>query len=334
MLNTLEELLSLVALVYEGRDAPRPFRLLAAVQRVQTGKTPQSEARAVRSTIKYIQKAIESGDPIHEVLGASIPTDMDSDLVRKTRGMIGQLLIGQLAEQAFETMYRERLGTTELRLEDNREARHDTDYRVLNGLNRPVFRINIKFHGTRFRNAKTLVGLDPDDCFALATYKIHQALIKQEREVLPYLFVIVSALDLTADQVARAVPVELIQLSALVNAATIPGKRDVEDAIVTYLSSSAAQAEVREAVSEYAGLVRRANWRVLSARKADKLLRTRLFERVYAVRVRAFARNYRNAELDMHFSLQEDLTSLGTLLDLMRDTGLQGVTGHLERGTI
>ena len=47
-----------------------------------------------------------------------------------------------------------------------------TDYRVLNGGGRQVFRLNIKFHGTLFGKAPELVGLDSEDCFPLATYKI------------------------------------------------------------------------------------------------------------------------------------------------------------------
>jgi hypothetical protein len=50
--------------------------------------------------------------------------------------------------------------------------------------------------------------------------------------------------------------------------------------------------------------------------------------------VRAFARNYRNAELDMHFSLREDLTPLPEFLRVLRDDGLHGLVARLERGTI
>ena len=49
---------------------------------------------------------------------------------------------------------------------------------------------------------------------------------------------------------------------------------------------------------------------MLSARRADHLLRENLFDRVYAVRVPGFARLFGKAELDMHFSLKEDLRDL------------------------
>jgi hypothetical protein len=52
------------------------------------------------------------------------------------------------------------------------------------------------------------------------------------------------------------------------------------------------------------------------------------------VRVRAFARNYRNAELDMHFSLTQDVTPLKTFLVSAKERGLHGLAVDLERGEI
>jgi len=79
--------------------------------------------------------------------------------------------------------------------------------------------------------------------------------------------------------------------------------------------------------------IRNALWRVLSARKADALLREKLFERAYALRARAFAKNYGGAELDMHFSVSQELVSLEELLRVLRDGGLQALSVYLERGT-
>jgi hypothetical protein len=76
-----------------------------------------------------------------------------------------------------------------------------------------------------------------------------------------------------------------------------------------------------------------ADWYVLSARRADKLLQDMLFERAYALRVRGFARNYRGAELDMHFSLSGDLSPLTRFLEVLREDGMPGLVSRLERGT-
>ncbi|MGH9254213.1 MAG: hypothetical protein ACRD3C_06540 [Vicinamibacterales bacterium] len=247
--------------------------------------------------------------------------------------MLGQLLLGLVAERAFEAIYKSTLGTTELRLEDEREGRTDTDYRVLNGAGRPVFRMNIKFHGTLFRDARKLVDLDPEDCFALATYKIKQGLDKQDSEVLPYVFVVVSC-PVSALAVGAAIPKEFVDLSSLVHASRrISGKRRIEEKIVGYLADGRVP-QFAATLTDLQAKIAAAPWRILSARRADQLLREKLFERVYAVRVRGFTRSYRNAEVDMHLSLSRDMTPLPDLLKKIAEVGLHGVTGMFERGLL
>jgi len=56
---------------------------------------------------------------------------------------------------------------------------------------------------------------------------------------------------------------------------------------------------------------------VISAKKADKILREKLFERVQALSLKGFTRKFRNAEVDMHFSLAQELTPARTFLELL-----------------
>jgi hypothetical protein len=249
--------------------------------------------------------------------------------------MLGQLVIGNLAERVFEDLYRSTVGTSELTLKDDRSMRGDTDYLVFNGQQRQVFRINIKFHGALFRKAKDLVGLEPEDCFALATYKIHAALRKQDLEHLPYIFVIVGVAGLTGVSVGETIPEDLIHLSALTHA--IPawtGVRKIEDQIVDRLVEAPDEFGFKPTVNHYFEELRNAGWFVLSARRADNLLREKLFERAFALRVPRFAQNYRGAELDMHFSLSADLTPLTEFLEVLREYGMPGLVSRLERGTL
>lgn len=58
----------------------------------------------------------------------------------------------------------------------------------------------------------------------------------------------------------------------------------------------------------------------------------KLFERCYALRVRGFAQNYRDADLDMHFSLAQDLTPLPEFLRVMSEVGLAGLVARLTSG--
>jgi hypothetical protein len=246
------------------------------------------------------------------------------------------LVLGRMAEQVFERRYRREVGSEDLVLEDSRKDRNDTDYRVLNGRGRPVFRINIKFHGTLFRRAQELVSLDPEDCFALATYKIYQGLSKEGSERLPYVFLVVSAPNVTGAAVGEEIPDDVARFATVIRAAVgVSGlkKRDVEDRIVSHLvgTSEGGFAVVRDRIVDE---LEQSDWRAISATKASLLLREFLFQRVYAVRVRGFAQNYRNAELDMHFSLSTDLTPLHQFFEIYKDGGLHLLASKLSRGDI
>ena len=146
---------------------------------------------------------------------------------------------------------------------------------------------------------------------------------------------IVGVGGLTGAVVGATVPEDLVHLAALPRLSKkITGLRQVEDKIVEALTGAPStygfEADLRESIKR----VRDARWFVLSARRADNLLRERLFERAYALRVRAFARNYAGAELDMHFSLSQDLRPLAEFLEVLRNHGMPGLVTRLERGTL
>lgn len=145
---------------------------------------------------------------------------------------------------------------------------------------------------------------------------------------LPYFFAVVGVRELNAEAVGRQIPTRFVDaVAAMHQAPRATGKRNFEDAVVSHLVDS------KHAVftSTY-GQILQADWYVLSARKADKLLRDLLFDRVFALRLRNFARVFRGAELDMHFSLSEDLTPLREFLRVLREHGTHKITTLLERG--
>ena len=322
---TRKELVAILSRLYPSNDWPKPFNLLRGRQLVESGSDIRITARAIGTTPVRLRKFCESADLLSEVFGPDQPTD---DNRRNARQILGNLIVGRCAEITFEEIYKAHTNATELELRDLREGRSDTDYRLFNGKGRPVYRVNIKFHGSLFRRAREMVGLDPKDCFALATYKIAGALQKQESDELPYIFVIVSVPALTAESVGAEVPAELQDFVASVTASdNISRKRDIEDRIVQVLHD-----EGHPAFDATRKRIAAARWFVLGAKKADKLLRALLFERVLALRTRNFSRQFRGAELDMHFSFSQDLTPLPTYLDMLRDAGYPRVTTLLERG--
>jgi hypothetical protein len=324
---TADELLDVLARLFSSRHWPKPLHLLEGVQLLRQGMSPREAAQSVGTSAHLLVRAKEAVCPVQHVLGIS-PLEIDTSHRQRAGQMIGQLLLGRCAEMAFESIYRAELHTEEFELRDVREGRSDTDYRILNGRGRPVYRINIKFHGSLFRQAKDVVGLDPDDCFALATYKIHAALQKQHHDGLPYFFAIVGVPDLTGGNVGSSIPSLLVETVALIDQSPKGrAKREFEDAVVEHLVQTD-EPVFRETFPRIA----EAQWYVLSARRADRLLRSLLFERVFALRVRNFARAYRGAEVDMHFSLSKDLAPLRRFLTTLREDGPQKVTTLLERG--
>lgn len=238
---------------------------------------------------------------------------------------IAQMLLGTLAERRFESLSEEITGSRRLHIEDHVRTRTDTDYLLKNGEQNPLCRMNIKFHGTLFRQAQVLVGLNPEDCFALATYKIFGALNRQEQERLPYVFLVLSIRDLSAASVTNYIPEDYVWLLSVLS-----GRRIVEEAIVRELGRPEHQ-------QQFHGILHRmteGEFRLISARRAYNLLRDKLFERVFALKVPRFNQSYRHAEIDMHFSISQELTPLRTFLEILARESLHVLNVRLDRGEI
>jgi len=323
------EFLAVIRELFGDGAWPPPLHVVKALERIRAGEDRASVRRDFRIASRTLTQAEAAADPVVHLLGAR-PEEASEEVKRRARATLGQLLLGRCAELAFENQYRREMGSERLELRDLRESRSDTDYRLYDESDRPLYRINIKFHGARFRRALEFVGLEPDDCFALATYKIHSALIKQEEEHLPYFFAIVGVRGLSGEAVGASMPGELTEAAAVAHSAPrFKGKRDFEDRIVRSLVSGGA--DVFRTTYEQ---IEQAQWFLLSARRAEQLLRQMLFERVFALRVRGFAQTFRAAELDMHFSLSQDLTPLQEFFATLRQEGLTKVATQLERGII
>jgi hypothetical protein len=334
-----EPLIALLRTIYGNDDLPEPFDLLALMHDEQLKKgiaepaAPPSGDRRTAARAKKVATLLAAPDALEHAVGIAAGTPLPEKKIARAETVLGGLLLGTLAEQAFEHIYRTTLNTTELRLTDERASRNDTDYRVINGGGRQVFRMNIKLHGARFRKAQEAVGLDPSDCFPLATYKIWQGLQKQEKEILPYLWVVIDC-DLPAVEIGKRIPRRFTDLIALVYTSDrIKGKRAIEERVVAHLIGTRDH-ELAVTVDDLRQRLASAPWRVISARRADTLLRKKLFDRVFAVRIPGFNRAYGGAELNMHFSLTDDMTPLQRFLAIIREKGVQGITAELERGTV
>ncbi len=326
----MNETVEALRCLYGSGGWPSPFHALEGCYSLRKGWNQVRRQGASVRLRSRIVGLLDVGDPVGRLLGVSATNVTEQHRAAARRGL-AQLLLGRAAELAFEDIYRVELDTQEFELVDLREGRTDTDYRLLNGRKRPIYRINIKFTGSTFRRAPELVGLTPDDCFPLATYKIFNALRKQEEEHLPYIFLGVFVRTLNVDSIGNYIPTLYIDFLGLLQLSEKNGlpRRAVEDRAVDRMVRDRSQA-----FDLAFAPIRQATWYVLSARKADILLRQLLFERVYALKIRGFAQQFRGAELDMHFSLARDLVPLSQFFDILRDEGQTMVASMLERGTI
>jgi len=324
-LEDFERLLRTVRDVFQGTPPPktRDIRRVFAIGSVLEGESAKAvaaelnlQARNIERLAKEVERRGLAGLISYEKLTKK------AVLAHRRQG-IAQMLLGALAERRFEELSDEITGPGVLRLEDHRPSRTDTDYRLLNGSGNPICRLNIKFHGTLFRDAKKYVGLDPEDCFALATYKINNALRRQEEEGLPYVFLVLSVPEMSASEVARLVPPDYVWTLAVLR-----GRRVVEEAIVERLRAD----DHRERFQTIFQKMPEGKFRIISARRAYNFLREKLFERVHALTLKGFTRRFRNAEVDMHLSLSTELTPVRNFFELLKQESPQRVAVALDRG--
>lgn len=323
-MTPLRRFLTRLSEIAERLPRTHPLRRVDAAQRLLAGHSAQEIEAVTAAQLPLVErtaKQLRKG-ALFRLPGLRRATPRD---IAAQRFRLAQLLLGALTEERFGRE-KEELVAGRLTVEDHRLGRTDTDYRVLNGGGKPIFRINIKFHGTAFEQAQDRVGLAPTDCFPLATYKIHQALVRQREEALPYVFLVLSALGLTARSVSEEVPEDYAWLVAI---SAKLGKRDVEEAAVATLVADAPPlvGRLRERIAQ-------SEFRVISASRAEHVLKERLFERVFALRQRAFTSAFRNAEIDMHFSLSSEMTPIRDFLRRVSDESPQRLTVLLDRGDI
>jgi hypothetical protein len=155
----LDRLVTLLNRLYPSSPWPKPFNLLRGTRLLDAGDAPQSAARAVGTTARVLQEFALATDPEIALFGAEPRSEA---AFTDARQILGNLIVGRCAELTFEDIYKEHTHSTELELRDLREGRSDTDYRLFNGRGRPVYRVNIKLHGSVFRRAQEMVGLDPE----------------------------------------------------------------------------------------------------------------------------------------------------------------------------
>jgi hypothetical protein len=295
------------------------YRRARAIERVLAGEPAKSVAAEIRLSGRALTRLVES---VKAAGLAGLVSDLDERLASlpERRIAITQLLLARLAERRFELLSPRLTAGRTLIVEPQHNERSPAEYLLKDGAGRGVCRLAITFHASAVRDARE-VALEPDDCFAVPTHAIHAALSRQEAERVPYLFLVVRNLALRPSSVAASVPEALAWLSAVLD-----GKRFVDEAVADYLCRE-------EFAARLEGIWRRmseSEFLVISAAKAARVLRERLFERVPALRVSRFVPPTR---ITMHFSLSQDLVPFSKLVGFV-DLPMEVLAARLTDGSL
>ena len=145
---------------------------------------------------------------------------------------------------------------------------------------------------------------------------------KQRAEDLPYVFFIVSVPGLSAESVGRLIPDDYVWAQAAL------GGRLLEELIVELVLTD----RHRAAIAPVQAQVAAGQFRVMSVARAYKVLKDNLFARVFALRQRGFNRAFRNAEIDLHISLNREMTPMSEFLHAVATESTQRLVIQLWEG--
>jgi hypothetical protein len=260
-----------------------------------------------------------------ELLGRSATGGILPLLTRRERtgsaeNPVTKLFPAAVTEQRFLDLLDDLVGSRPaVRYTDERQAGHTlTDFTLHEGdLPLPI---NIKNAGTRFENAASLVGLEPDDCIPIPAYKAYAAL-----EAVPNLLYAVS------------VDYQLVgQLNTL-----LPSLLDRQEAIVWDLLNQYVGSHVKKAEDAFVASTVRKHWpdlkariannpfHVISARKSVRILQTKP-KRTPGIGLKAWGTGA-SGEINVHLSIREDTTPWAEVTRRIVDSGVGDIVVAVNR---
>ena len=203
--------------------------------------------------------------------------------------------------------------------EDDRESGHTlVDFTLTEGdLRLPI---NVKNAGTRFENARQLVGLDPDDCIPIPVYKAYDAIEKESNLVY-----------------AVAIDYGLVDS---INTYLIP-LLDENEAIVWRILNEFSGTRIRDAEDKFVYGMTTKHWnsirqkfatpefRLISARKSIRILQKQP-KRTPGIGLRAWGTGA-SAEVNVHISVAEETKSWAEVFDRIVGKSLGDIIDAVNR---
>lgn len=280
--------------------------------RLLEGRTEEEAARAIFEHDQHTLK--KSREIVAELkskgfLGCLRPREKTGS----AENPITKLFPAALTERRFVELLDQLCETRPgLDYHDDREVRHSlSDITLMEGPD--SLPINIKNAGTRFLNAKSLVGLEPEDCIPIPAYKAYGAVDK-----LPSLLYVISVDYLLAEKLSGLTTVlqgnEMITWE-LLNKFRGSQLKKAEDFFVSKMTQ-----KYWGALSPMAA----ANpFHVISARRAIRILQQRP-ERTPGIGLKAWGTGA-NAEVNVHISISSETTDWSVVSKRIKESGIRDV---------
>ncbi len=229
------------------------------------------------------------------------------------------LITGRIAEMIFRSQHLAPMEPDGFVVKDLHEAGENRDYAVeRDGHELPI---NVKTASTMFRNAKQVVGLEPEDCIPISAYK---AIGASERVPdLVYVDLVDFTLREKVDGFMNAVPGSEGLLWHLFSWYGGTGARKAQDQYVATLFE-------RHGAELIAFGPEARKWRVISAQRVLAIMRE-MPRRCPGLGVPAAGRGVFNAEVNIHVSVERETVAWDDVVDLMRREGIPGVLSRVRR---
>lgn len=232
---------------------------------------------------------------------------------------VTKLFPATITEERFLDLLEDLSQRSHLTIQDHRQSGHSlVDFSLTDGTN--TLPINVKNAGTAFRQARQLVGLEPEDCIPIPAYKAHGA-FEQEPNLIYAVspdYQLIAKINETLQTVLSRD--ELISWDLL---SRFEGSRlrTGEDAFVFGM--------VRKYRRELLACCSAHQFHVISARKAIRILQT-MPQRTPGIGLRAWGTGA-SAEVNVHVSVKEDMKRWEVIVEKIDAGGIEAVVRAVNR---
>jgi hypothetical protein len=180
--------------------------------------------------------------------------------------------------------------------------------------------INVKNAGTRFENAGSLVGIDPDDCIPIPAYKAYDA-IEKEPNLLYAICIDYTLLSKIERGLLTRFSAEEASVWKVLSKYSGPLIRDAEDKFVYSM--------VNRHWEDFSGHVSIPVFRIISARKAVRILQ-QLPKRTPGIGLRAWGTGA-SAEVNVHISVSQETKQWDEIHSRIEDSGISDIIEAVNR---